>query len=533
MSSLTDRYRSQLTASRLLQDPELLLTAPEGFGLTKATPLQRAIACLIRGWQIPDRLWADVDVQAAFNGYRPTAEDATDELGIVAGIRGGKTLMASMAVVYATQNVDLDSGRGLNMVRGEVPRVSIVSVSIDQAETAFGYIKGAVMGSQALSQLLIGEPTVDTITLRHPSGRPIEICVVAGSRAGSSLVGRWCAGVIFDEAPLMALGEGGKIDLKDMATNVRPRMLNGARIMYIGSPWGNSGFIHDLFQQNWGKPSPVCLFVKARGDWLNPSVWTPEEQERIKKKDERSYRLNFLAEFMDPESSMYASVSVDTAMARTEMVKPPEDGKVYTAAIDPGMSSNSWTFGIAETVDNVRFDVVLAKQWTGSGSTPLVAGEVFQEMLPDLLAYRCAGSCKTDQWAAEPLREIARTYGIGLSPITITKANKFKLYASVGVRLDSNYLSLPPLSEMRQDLLNVKKRITTDGVKVILPETADGRHCDYAAMLALLVGDYLESSAEVAARAKTIETDDDDDDEDFEPHDPYGDEELMDNTDEA
>ncbi len=530
MTSILDAYRSKATASRLLQDPELLLTAPEGFGLTKATPLQRAIACLIKSWNIPDRLWADPTVQAAFNGYRPTAEDATDELGIVAGIRGGKTLMASMAVVYATQNVDLDTGRGLNMVRGEVPRVSIVSVSVDQAETAFGYIKGAVTGSPALQHLLVGEPTVDTITLRHPTGRPIEICVVAGSRAGSSLVGRWCAGVIFDEAPLMALGEGGKIDLKDMATNVRPRMLSGARIMYIGSPWGNSGFIHDLFQQNWGKPRPVCVFVKARGDWLNPSVWTPEEQERIKKKDERSYRLNFEAEFMDPESSMYSSFSVDAAMQRTELVKPPEAGKTYTAAIDPGMSSNSWTFGIAETEDNIKFDVVLAKQWTGSGAHPLVAGEVFDEMLPDLIAYGCTGSVKTDQWAAMPLVEIALTRGIGLSPLTITKANKFKLYASVGVRLDSAFLSLPPMPDMRQDLLNVKKRITGDGVKVILPETADGRHCDYAAMLALLIGDYLQSSGEVAKKAEVVETDADD--EDFEPHDPYGDDELMDNRDE-
>lgn len=529
--SIADDYRARLLSAKLLSDPELLLTAPEGFGLAKATNLQRAVACLIKGWNIPDRLWDDPVVRQAMGGYRPTADDATDELGIVAGIRGGKTLMASMAVVYATQNVDLTTGRGADMVRGEVPRVSIVSVSTDQADTAFGYIKGAVTGSPALSQLLVGVPTVDTITLRHPTGRPIEICVVAGSQAGSSLVGRWCAGVIFDEAPLMSLGEGGVRSLRDMATNVRPRMLNGARIMYIGSPWGNSGFIYDLFTQSWGKPKPVCVFVKARGDWLNPSVWTPEEQERIKKKDEKSYRLNFEAEFMDPESAMYASVSVDRAMARADVVKPPEDGKTYTASIDPGFTSNSWTFGIAETDDNVKYDVVLAKQWTGSGASPLIAGEVFDEMLPDLIAYRCVGSVKTDQYAAPPLVEIALTKGIGLSPLTITKANKYKLYASVGVRLDSAYLSLPPIPEMRQDLLNVKRRVTADGVKVVLPETNDGRHCDYAAMLALLVGDYLQSSAEVTAKAAEAALLDDDDDEDYVPHNPYGDEEYVSNRD--
>lgn len=528
MTDLLASYRARGTASRLLDDPELLLTDPMGFGLRKATPLQRAIAWLVRGSTIPDRLWDDPTVQAALGGRRPVAEEATNELGIVAGIRGGKTLMASMAVVYATQHVDLDHGPGENMVKGEVPRVSIVSVSIDQAETAFSYIKGAVMGSPALQQLLVGEPTADTITLKHPSGRPIEICVVAGSRAGSSLVGRWCAGVIFDEAPLMALGEGGKIDIKDMATNVRPRMLKGARIMYIGSPWGNSGFIYEMFNKNWGKPKPVCVFVKARGDWLNPTVWTVEEQERIKAVDERSYRLNFEAEFMDPESAMYSSVSVDAAMQRSELVKPPDPDKTYSAAIDPGFTSNSWTFAIAETSDNVRFDVVLAKQWTGSSAAPLIAGEVFDEMLPDLQAYRCQHSVKTDQFAAQPLVEIALTRGIGLSPLTITRANKFKLYASVGVRIDSAYLSLPPIPEMRGDLLGVVKRVTPDGVKVVLPETADGRHCDYAAVLALLIGDYLQPSSEVKQAVAAL----DDDDTDEEPWDPYGDDERIDNRDE-
>lgn len=534
MTSLTEQYRARLTQSRLLQDPELLLTAPEGFGLKKATNVQRALARLIGDNAITDVLWADKDVQEVFGGYRPTHAERTNELGIVSAVRGGKTLFAAMAVVFATQNVVLDTGPGADMVRGEVPRVSILSVSKDQAETAFGYIKGAVTGSAALAPLLVCEPTVDTITLRHPSGRPIEICVVAASQAGTTLVGRWSAGVIFDEAPLMALGEGGVKDLKDMVTQLRPRMLSGAKIIYIGSPWGNSGFIYDLFTHNWGKPNPTCVFVKARGDQLNPSVWTPEAQEALRKKDEKSYRLNCLAEFMDPESAMYASVSVDRAMARLEMIRPPEDGKTYSASIDPGFTSNSWTFGIAETEDNVKFDVVLAKQWTGDGRNPLIAGEVFDEMLPDLQAYRCTSSVKTDQYAAQPLLEIALTRGIGLSPVTITKANKFKLYQSVGIRLDSGWLSLPPMPDMRQDLLNVKRRITPDGVKVILPETLDGRHCDYAAMLALLVGDYLQASEEQrSALAEGLGEDDEDDEYWKEPPDPYDDEGIMDNRDDA
>lgn len=475
---------------------------PAGFGLTGATVLQRAIAWVMCCGYVPDRLWAESDVVEGFGGVRPTGN--LNEMGVFAGIRGAKTILASLAVTFATQNLDLSKGRGAHLVRGEVPRVSIVSVSKDQAESAFNYILGAVEGSDSLRPLLVGKPTADTITLMHPQGRPIEIRVVAGSKGGSSLVGRWCAGVIFDEAPLMALEDDGLVNIRDMVTNVRPRMLTGAKILYIGSPWGNDGFIYKVCQDNFGKPEQKVIVVRARGDKLNPVAWTPEEQQLLKDKDERSYRVNFLAEFMDPESAMYSSTSVDAAMQRTALVVPPEPGKRYTAAMDPGTRGNAWTFGIAETSDNVRYNVVLAKQWRG-GSVPLVPSEVFKEMAVDLEAYGCRESVKTDQWSVDAMRELALQHGIGLSLTTITSANKTKLYESVKVRLTQSLLELPPDPEMRSDLLNVKKRISADaaGFKVVLPETNDGRHCDYAAMLALLVGDYLQSSGE--AKTETVE----------------------------
>lgn len=513
-------YRARLTQTNLLKDPELLLTDPSGFGVTTATVLQRAIAWVMCCGYCPDRLWDEPDVREAFGNVRPQGK--LNEMGVFAGIRGGKTLMAALAVVFFTQNVDLSQGRGAHLVRGEVPRVSIVSVSKDQAESAYNYIRGAVEGSPALRGLLSGTPTVDSLVLRHPSGREMEICVVAGSKAGASLVGRWCAGVIFDEAPLMSLEDDGLVNLRDMVTNVRPRMLTGSKILYIGSPWGNDGFVYKIFEDNFEKPDQKVVVVKARGDKLNPVAWTPEEQQLLLDKDERSYRVNFLAEFMDPESAMYSSRSVDAAMTRSEPVVPPTPGKKYSAAIDPGTRGNAWTFGIAETDDNVHYNVVYVQQWRG-GYTPLVPSEVFREMLPRLEEYGCRQSVRTDQWSVDALRELALQQGIGLSEITLTPKNRNKRYESLKVRLDEGLLELPPDPQVRSDLLNVKKRITTEGFKIVLPETTDGRHCDYAAMLALLAGDYLEASLApgVLAVQPGRPKDDDDGDVDMEPPGPY------------
>lgn len=514
-----DAYRQRLVQRDLLKDPELLLTDPAGFGLTEATVLQRAIAWVICTGSCPDRLWNEPVVREAFGQVRPSP--LLNEMGIFAGIRGGKTLMAALAVTFFTQNVDLTRGRGAHLLRGEVPRVSIVSVSKDQAESAYNYIRGAVEGSPALSPLLAKAPTTDTITLRHPSGREMEICVVAGSKAGSSLVGRWCAGVIFDEAPLMSLEDEGVVNLRDMVTNVRPRMLSGAKILFIGSPWGNDGFVYKLHEDNFEKPNQKAIIVRAQGDKLNPVAWTEEEQKLLLEKDERSYRVNFLAEFMDPESAMYSSRSVDAAMKHQDLVVPPTPGKKYSAAIDPGTRGNAWTFGIAETDDNVTYKVVYVQQWRG-GYEPLKPSEVFTDMLPRLEEYGCKQSVRTDQWSVDALRELALQQGIGLSEITLTPKNRTKRYESLRVRLDEGLLELPADPQVRSDLLAVKKRVTSEGFKIILPETVDGRHCDYAAMLALLCGDYLEASkAPGVLNVVPGKPRDDDDDVDYEPPGPY------------
>ncbi len=518
-----DAYRQRLVQRDLLKDPELLLTDPAGFGLRTATPVQRACSWLFASKPIPDRLWEHADVQEAFGGTRPfaTADWECDEFGILSGVRGAKTTLAAVGAVYATQNIELSTGPGAHMLHGEVPRVSVVSERSDLAEVAYGYIRGAVLASPALRDLLVGDPNSDSLLLRHPSGRPIEVCVVAGSRAGASLVARWSAGVIFDEAPRMASESDSVVNLKDMVNAVRSRMLDGAFIAYVGSPYGNVGYVYELFQQNWEKAAPKVFFVRCQGPKMNPVWWTEERCADLKKKDPDAYKTDVLAEFRDPESALYSSVSVDAAMARQELSIPPEEGKRYTAAIDPGTRGNAWTFGLAETEDNVRFRVVHIQQWIGSSAVPLKPSEVFAEMRPLLEAYGCSGSVKSDQWSIDALRELALLQGIGLSALTITSSNKTKLYESIKVRLNAGLLSLPPDPVLRNDLLSVKKRLTADGFKIILPETADGRHCDYAALLALLCGDYLQASSEAAGQVIAGKQLDDDDDVDDETPGPY------------
>lgn len=485
MSELLARSRLM----RLTQSVEALFTSPYGFRVETATDVQRSIARVLSGEPCID----SPETRQAFGGCLPTK--SPKEMCVLSGVRGGKTALACAAAIHSTQHVRLDIGSGKNMLPGEVPRVSIVSARTDLAEAAFGYIRGAVLASEPLKGLLYEDPTSDSIVLKHPSGTPIEIKVVAASRAGVTLVARWSAGVIFDEAPRMASEqEGYSVSLKEMIRNIRSRMLDGAPILYIGSPWGQTGDVYDMVAAYEGKQDPPIQIVRATGPMMNPVHWTPERCEELRVLDPDSHKTDVLAEFRDPETALLAAASVDACTRGEPLVIEPEDGGVYTAFMDPGTRGNSWTFGIADTRDNMRFRVCLVLEWTGSKSEPLSPKAVFEEMKPYLERY-AVGTVLTDQYAADALRDIARDLGISVSPITITPALKLQMYESMRVRFDGGMLEIPGVPQLRTDLLGCKKRVTSNGLKIVLPETADGRHCDYAAMIALLCGQYLAVTA--------------------------------------
>jgi hypothetical protein len=135
---------------RLLASLETLFKSPEGFGIEDATPLQVAILRTIEGKPVPEELLEH------FGGVQP--KQPIKELVLLSGTRGGKTFIACAAAVYMSQHVRLDKGAGKNIRPGEIPRISIVSVTTELANAAFGYLRAAFEASEALRGLLTRAP---------------------------------------------------------------------------------------------------------------------------------------------------------------------------------------------------------------------------------------------------------------------------------------------------------------------------------------------------------------------------------------
>lgn len=462
---------------------EQMLTSPHAFGLTTATPVQRAICRIADGLPLGE-LADNPDVRAAVGDVSALPLSRPRELLVLAGIRGGKSLLAAALAVRASQTCDVSGLRP-----GETPRVAVLSLTTDVARPTFDHLCGNLMAKPLLRALVIGEPTADTVVVRHPSGMPIEIKVVAGARAGGSLVARWMAGVVFDEAPRMLGEDDGVVNLHDARRAVLGRLLPGAQIFELGSPWAPRGPVYEMTQQHFGKPSASLVVIRAPGPMMNPTHWTPERIEALRAADEQTYRTDVLGEFADPESSLLSSDEIERATRSTPLVLEREEGLTYVAAIDPATRGNAWTLAIAaqrrpHEGAPPRRAIVLAKQWTGSRAAPLSPDTVLREVA-SLCARYSVPYAWTDQWSADAMKDIARRHGLMLVEDVITAPRKVELYEGLRARLADGGAELPPDPQVRADLLSLRKRVTANGIAIELPRTADGRHADYAPAIAM------------------------------------------------
>ena len=470
-----------------------MLTSPNGFGLSTATPLQQAICRIADGRPLgglegvpllpnPEAFAADIRERATLQwsvgdvSRLPTTQPA--EMYVVGPIRSGKSLMTAAVSVCASQRCDLGF-----IGPGEVPRVSVVSLTTDLARVVHQHVVGRSQATESLKRLLVGEPTSDSAVFRHPSGKPVEVKIVAGARAGGSLVSRWSSGAIFDEFTRMVGGEDGVVNFDDARSAVSGRLLPGAQLWGIGSPWAPFGPAYATVQAHWHQPSRERIVIRAVGPAMNPVYWTPERCEELRARDPVAFRTDVLGEFADPEASLFSTDDLRAVTRSGSLELPPQPRHHYIAAIDPATRADAWTLVVCTRKEGGVAQVALARQWHARPGSPLSPSQVLREIAEILRPYNVA-RVVTDQWAADALADLGAQYGLWLHSIAITSQKKVELFESMRALILANRVELPPMQELIDDLRRVRKRVTQSGIAIELPRAA-GRHCDFAFATAL------------------------------------------------
>lgn len=480
-SPLLRAYRQHQKAS-VLQSLESLLTHRQGFALTTATPLQRQLARLIDGAADLDATSPEL-IEAAGDcrgivGVRPR------EVTIVAAVRSAKTLLCAAAAVRATQTIQCE-----HLGPGEIPRVSVLSLTLDLAQVAQHHLVGSIMASPVLRELLVDEPRFDSVRLRHPSGRPIEICTVAGRRGGEGLISRWSAGLIIDEAARMGGESDAIVNFDETRRVMLGRLLPGAQILAPGSPWAPFGPIFEQVQEDWRKPTAQRVVVRATGPQMNPVFWTPARCAELQKSDPDAYRVDCAAEFAAPESALVPPDVVASATRSAAGDLEPDAQRSYVAGMDAATRGNAWTL-IIMSRDGQRRRIDMARQWIGSKNAPLASGDVLREIAAIARKYRIA-QVWCDQWSADPLTELARQHGLALYPRMTPSRDRWEQAARFRSDLIDGRIEMHADPALREDVLRVRRAVTSQGVRLDLPTAGDGRHCDYVPSLMLACAQFV------------------------------------------
>lgn len=227
---------------------EVLMESPDALDVP-ISPCQRAMCRIIDGLPLGELAERD-DVIDLCGGVEAVAALANPterprECVVLGPVRSGKSQAAAAHSFVSALRVDLAMLRG-----GEVPRYSIVSAHVDNARATLDHLHG-LMARPALKRYAAAT-TVDGVDIRRDDGRTVEVRVVAGHVAGASLVSRWSAGCTFDEAPRMGTRDKA-VNLYDSRNALLGRLLPGAQILYVGSPWAPEGCVYDLFVEHFGK----------------------------------------------------------------------------------------------------------------------------------------------------------------------------------------------------------------------------------------------------------------------------------------
>lgn len=469
-----------------LESLEALITSPRGFGLITATPLQRAICRIIEGKPLTS-LADHPHVKEAVGDTRYIDGQRPKHVILCCATRAGKSLITAGAGIWATQTCNFGM-----LGAGERPRVSILSTARDNARVIMQHIIGNITAKDALRPLLIGAAGSEELLLKGAMGREVEMTVVSGARAGSTLVSRWSAGVLIDEAARMVGASDGVINLDDARAAIYSRLLPGAQLIEITSPWLPIGPIFTDVNTYWGGgpnygkkfASPDICVIRARGDWLNPVLWTPKFAADLLRKDPRAYKTDFLAEFSDADDTFFPQVLLDSATnPDLDNPTPPEVGYEYSACMDPATRGNAWTLVIATRKGHVK-SVVGLWEWQGTSVEPLSPRRVLSQIGTILRGYGLTW-CFTDQWAADAFVDIADEEGVDLLVEQRRRDETAKAFLALLLEMQAGHIVLPRHDMLRKDLTLIRKipSPSPPGFKVVLPTTPDGRHCDFAPAL--------------------------------------------------
>lgn len=327
---------------------ESILTSPGLFGLTTATPVQRAKCRILSGEPLGE-LATDptvIDALGGVSAIETLPPEKPLEVLDISAIRIGKSLFAAAFIVWQSQTVDLTG-----ILKSDIVRIFVVALKMEGTKAVMQHLVTNLLDKPALRALLVDDPNDITLggaisnglRLRHPSGKVIEVRCVPLDRGGGSGLSVFCAGVVIDEYPRMIGADDGVRNVEHFREGVLGRLLPGAIYFATGSPWQPYGPAYDAVIKHFGKPTSDLIVLRTSA---KPFVgicqgWkTQKVVEQLQRKSPVAYKTDFLAEFADGEEAVFPAQAIEDAWNR--QIQPAQYGQPAIFADPSALRHDYW-----------------------------------------------------------------------------------------------------------------------------------------------------------------------------------------------
>ena len=438
-----------------------------------------------------------------------------DEACIVCGMRGGKTLIASIVATY--ESVRWAPTIGQMLEPGQTCKGILIAQDERGANEARSYIEGNLKTLEekygnVLAQTVGQERAITGESIRLHG--PVEIVIYpAKKHSVKGATGLWFIG---DEIASWEKAEGAYNQDKEVMRAVRSRFATLARIrpkrLMISSPDEKHGELWEVYKR---RETCKALVVNAPTWDLYPGI-SREFLDDAQERDPESYLRDFGAQFTDVGAGGNAFLdaeTIDQCVRRGSKQIPPKPGTEYLAVMDAGFKRDRFFLGIAHAERNgeaVKVIVDQVRYWTpaykkGSRPRPLDPKEVEAEVVAELRFYgvdRIYG----DQYADVPLKSDFQALGVMFMEAPASNPEKVEAFKNLRAALRAKLVDLPDDEATIRDLKGLIKRVSPTGSVQIAAPRRQGCYDDGATVVSRLVQRLMPMSscvdlAEYNARA--------------------------------
>jgi hypothetical protein len=250
-----------------------------------------------------------------FTGRMLAQTTQAREVWMAIGGRAGKDWFCAAVVVY------LACYRKHKLKLGDLGRVMLLAVDMDQAAESFRYICELIDSIPKLASLIKGKPNTKQGMMRLTLTNRIEILVKPADKR--RVRGRTVVAIVASEIAFWTDQETHQNPAVEVLRALRPSMLgmSGALLLAVSSPYRRKGVHFDMIDQHWAKDGDRILSIRAstmamRPDDSDDFLDFLEEEERLDPVSfDAEYRGNFRKDLEDFITLEQANAVVITGRA--------------------------------------------------------------------------------------------------------------------------------------------------------------------------------------------------------------------------